>query len=492
VSTFPTDEDERRAIDAVPKGLLVDGRWEAATRERVKGVEDPATGATLGEVADADARDAAHALDAAVSRQQEWADTAPRRRAEILRRAFELMVEREDHLALLATLEMGKPLAQARAELRYAADFLLWFSEEATRISGEFRPDPGGNGRIVTMRQPVGPSLLITPWNFPLAMATRKIGPAIAAGCTTVLKPASQTPLCALGIGQVFQDAGLPGGVLNIVTTSDATSTFAPLLRDSRVRKLSFTGSTEVGRTLLAAAADNVLRASMELGGNAPFLVLEDADLDAALDGAMTAKLRNMGQSCTAANRFLVHESIVEEFVTGLTSRMERLSVGRGTDPDVDVGPLIDATAQRRVAALVSSACDQGADLRLGGAPGPGAGHFFPPTVLTGVGEGAAMSREEIFGPVAAVRSFRDEFEAVAAANSTMYGLVAFVYTSDLGRAIRVSERIEAGMVGVNRGMVSNAAAPFGGTKQSGLGREGGLEGIHEYLETKYLSVATG
>jgi succinate-semialdehyde dehydrogenase/glutarate-semialdehyde dehydrogenase len=477
---------ERHVIEDVPKTLLIDGCWQPADDDRTHAVEDPATGAVLCEIADAGAADAMRALGAAAIRQDGWAATPSRRRAEILRRAFELMHEREDELALLATLEMGKPLAESRAEARYAADFLLWFSEETTRVTGEFRTDPAGGGRIITLRRPVGPSLLITPWNFPLAMATRKVGPAIAAGCTMVLKPASQTPLCALALGRLFQDAGLPPGVLNVITTSDAGSVFGPLLRDPRARKLSFTGSTEVGRSLLAAASDQVLRSSMELGGNAPFVVFEDADLEAAVDGAMIAKLRNMGQSCTAANRFLVHEAVFEPFVAALVARMESLRLGRGTDREVEVGPLIDAEARARVANFVNAARDRGAELHLGGEPVDAPGHFFPPTVLTGE---AAISSEEIFGPVAAVRTFRDEAEVIAMANDTIYGLVAFVYSRDLARAMRVAERIETGMVGINRGIVSNVAAPFGGTKQSGLGREGGFEGVHEYLETQYLAL---
>ena len=390
------------------------------------------------------------------------------------------------------TLEMGKALAESRAEIAYAAEFMRWFSEEAVRVHGRYMLNTTGKGRILTMRQPVGVCVFVTPWNFPTAMGTRKIAPAIAAGCTMVVKPAQQTPLSMLALAKILEQAGLPGGVLNVITARHAGAVVEPLLRDERTRKLSFTGSTEVGRRLIEQSAQQVLRVSMELGGNAPFIVFEDADLDAAVAGAMTAKMRNVGEACTAANRFHVHESVAEEFARRLTERMRALRVGRGTDPDVDVGPLIDAAQREKVAALVDDAVRRGAELALGGGAlsGPAhPGYFFEPTVLTGVPDDARVLAEEIFGPVAPIATFSSEEQAVEAANRTEYGLVAYVYTRDLARALRVCEGIETGMVGLNQGIVSNPAAPFGGVKQSGFGREGGFEGIGEYLETKYVAV---
>lgn len=478
-------------VGRVPKGLFVGGSWRDATGGGTLAVEDPSTGSVLCEVADATPEDAMAALDAAVAVQGEWAAVAPRERGEILRRAYEAVVARVDELALLMTLEMGKPLAESRAEVLYGADFLRWFSEEAVRIEGRFAIAPNGGSRMLTMRQPVGPCLLITPWNFPLAMGTRKIGPAVAAGCTMVVKPAKQTPLSMLALAQILEQAGLPGGVLNVFTSSSSGRTTAPLIKDPRLRKLSFTGSTEVGRTLIAAAAENVLRVSMELGGNAPFVVFEDADLDAAVEGAMVAKMRNIGEACTAANRFHVHESVADAFTEKLAARMGALKVGRGVEADVAVGPLIDDDQRGKVRALVEDAVTKGARCVVGGVDGvpDGAGYFFPPTVLAAVPDDADLLREEIFGPVAPVATFADEDEAIAAANRTEYGLVAYVYTRDLDRALRVIERLDTGMVGLNQGMVSNAAAPFGGVKQSGFGREGGAEGIDEYLSTKYAAI---
>ncbi len=485
----PTPADERRVVEAVPHALRIGGEWRPAASGATISVEDPSTGDILTEVADADEQDALAALDAAATAQADWAATAPRERGEILRRSYELIMERVDNLALLMTLEMGKPLGESRAEITYAAEFFRWFAEEAVRITGRYSLAPDGGSRMLVMRQPVGPSVQITPWNFPLAMGTRKIGPAVAAGCTMVVKPAQQTPLSMLALADLMGEAGLPAGVLNIITASKAGRVIEPLLLDPRTRKLSFTGSTEVGRVLLRQAADNVLRTSMELGGNAPFVVFDDADVNAAIDGAVLAKMRNIGEACTAANRFHVHESVAEEFTNGLAERMAAMKVGRGTDPDVKVGPLIDAKQRDKVAELVEDAIGKGASAVVGGKPLDGPGYFFPPTVLRDVPPTARILREEVFGPVAPVATFATEDEAVAAANNTEFGLVSYFYTRDLARALRVSERLETGMIGLNRGVVSNPAAPFGGVKQSGIGREGGLEGIAEYLEVKYIAM---
>ena len=486
----PNSTAEQAVIDAVPTQLLINGRWRAAQRDATFAVEDPATGKAIADVADATPADGEAALAAAAAAQPSWAAVAPRERGEILRRAFEQITERVDDLALLMTLEMGKPLAESRAEISYGAEYFRWFAEQAVRVDGEYATGPGGVGRVLVMRQPVGPCLLITPWNFPLAMGTRKIGPAVAAGCTMVVKPASQTPLSMLALAQILIEAGLPDGVLNLVTTSHSGELMEPLIRDFRTRKLSFTGSTEVGRRLLEQAAEQVLRTSMELGGNAPFIVFDDADIEAAVDGAMIAKMRNMGEACTSANRFLVHQGVTEQFTELLTERMGALRVGRGTEDGVEVGPLINAQARDKVAELVQDAVSLGAQVRVGGEALDGPGHFYPPTVLTDVPAEARVNREEIFGPVAAIRTFDTEQQAVTAANDTEFGLVSYVYTSDLTRAVRVSENLETGMVGLNQGMVSNPAAPFGGVKHSGLGREGGFEGISEYLETKYVALA--
>lgn len=479
-------------LGSTPTGMLVDGRWRASSSGATFGVANPATGEAIAEVADATPEDALAALAAAARAQQGWAGTAPRQRGEVLRRAFELTTERAEHLATLMTLEMGKPLAESRAEVAYGAEFLRWYAEEAVRIGGRYAVAPDGRSRILVTKRPVGPSLLITPWNFPLAMATRKIAPALAAGSTCVLKPARLTPLTSLAFGQVLLDAGLPRGVANILPTSRAGEVAAPLLVDPRLRKVSFTGSTEVGRRLLAAAAPRVLRTSLELGGNAPFLVFEDADLDAALAGAQVAKLRNTGEACTAANRFLVHTSLVGEFAGRLAEAFGRLRSGSGLDEGVDLGPLIDPDAREGVHAKVASAVDDGARVLTGGDVPAGPGSFYPATVVTDVPEHTRLWREEIFGPVASVRSFETEDEALALANATDAGLVAYAYTRDVARVIRLTERLEAGMLGVNQGIVSNPAAPFGGVKQSGLGREGGHEGIEEYLETVYVAIATG
>jgi len=470
--------------------LLIGDGWTDAEGGATLPVEDPSTGEVLAEVADATEADALAALAAADEAQAGWAATAPRERAEILRRAFEAVTARGEELSLLMTLEMGKPLPEARAELAYGAEFLRWFSEEAVRVAGRYALSPTGDSRMLVSRAPVGPCLLITPWNFPLAMATRKVAPAVAAGCTMVLKPAAQTPLTSLAFARIMREAGLPPGVLNVVTTSSSGRTMAPLISDERLRKLSFTGSTEVGRTLVRQSAERLLRTSMELGGNAPFLVFEDADLEDAVEGALLAKLRNGGEACTAANRLLVHASLAERFAERLAERMRGLTVGRGTEPGVDVGPLIDAAQREKVASLVGEAVDGGARVLCGGGPIDGPGYFFAPTVLADPAPDAALLHEEIFGPVAPVVAFDDEAAAIASANATEYGLVAYVYTRDLSRALRVTDALETGMVGVNRGVVSNAAAPFGGVKASGLGREGGAEGIGEYLETKYAAIA--
>ena len=483
--------DESRVLGAVANDLLIGGKWRPAASGRTLAVEDPATGRTLVEVADGGASDALAALEAAHAAQPAWAATPPRERGEILRRAFEAILANADDLALLMTLEMGKPVSESKAEIAYGGEFFRWFSEETVRIAGGYSVAPAGGSRIIVMRQAVGPALLITPWNFPMAMGTRKIGPAIAAGCTMVLKPSELTPLSSLALAQVLIDAGLPPGVLNVVNTTDAGGTTAPLLRDPRLRKLSFTGSTAVGKSLIQAASEQVLRVSMELGGNAPFLVFADADLDAALDGAMLAKMRNGGEACTSANRFYVQRDIAEEFATRLAERMGNLKVGRGTDEGVLVGPLINDRQRAKVVRLVDDAVAKGARVLCGGGAVEGPGYFYQPTVLLPVPAEAELLREEIFGPVAPVVAFDHEDQAVDAANATEYGLVAYVYTRDLDRALRLAEGIKAGMVGLNQGVVSNPAAPFGGVKSSGFGREGGREGIEEYLDVKYLAIKT-
>jgi succinate-semialdehyde dehydrogenase/glutarate-semialdehyde dehydrogenase len=488
-SATPSATDERALLERVPTKLYIAGKWRDATGGRSFAVEDPATQEVLVEVADAQLEDALAALAAAADRQAEWAATAPRERGEILRRAYEEIVERAGELARLMTLEMGKALAESRAEVGYAAEFFRWFSEEAVRIHGRYMINTTGKGRILTIRQPVGPCVFVTPWNFPMAMGTRKIAPAVAAGCTMVIKPAQQTPLSMLALAKILEDAGVPGGVLNVITTQHAGAVIEPLLRDPRTRKLSFTGSTEVGRKLIEQSAEQVLRVSMELGGNAPFLVFEDADLDAAVDGAIVAKMRNVGEACTAANRFHVHESVADEFSRRLAERMGALKLGRGTDPDTAVGPLIDESQRTKVEELVGDAVSRGARTLLGGERVDGRGYFFAPTVLADVPDDARLLGEEIFGPVAPIATFSSDDEAIAAANRTEFGLVAYLYTRDLSRAFRVSEAIEAGMIGLNQGIVSNPAAPFGGVKQSGFGREGGFEGIGEYLETKYVAI---
>ncbi len=482
-------DGEAKVLDAVAKDLLMGGQWRPARSGRRLRVEDPATGQVVAEVADAGPADALEALGAAAEAQDAWAAAPPRERGEILRRAYELMTEKADDLALLMTVEMGKPVAESKGEVAYAADFFRWVSEEAVRVDGGYKVAPQGGSRPLVLRQPVGPCLLITPWNFPAAMAARKVAPAIAAGCTMVLKPAQQTPLSALAMAQILAEAGLPAGVLNVVTTSSAGEATAPLLADQRLRKVSFTGSTEVGRQLMAQAAGQILRVSLELGGNAPFLVFSDADLGAAVEGAVLAKMRNGGEACTAAIRFFVHSSVYGEFAERLADAMVDLPIGRGTEARVRVGPLIDDRQRQKVASLVDAAIGRGAKALCGGAVPQRPGYFYEPTVLVDVPGDAELCRAEIFGPVAPVFSFEADEEALALANGTEYGLVAYAYTRDLGRALWLAERLEVGMLGLNRGIVSDPAAPFGGVKASGIGREGGAVGIDEYLEVKYVSV---
>jgi succinate-semialdehyde dehydrogenase/glutarate-semialdehyde dehydrogenase len=483
-------ESETAVLNRVPSGLFIGGQWRSAAQGAVIDVEDPATGEVIAQVPDGEIEDGTAALDAAVAAQAGWAATAPRDRGEILRRAFELITARIDDLALLMTLEMGKTVAESKAEITYAAEFFRWFAEEAVRISGRYSTAPNGATRLLTMKQPVGPCFFITPWNFPLAMGTRKIGPAIAAGCTMVVNPASLTPLSMYALAGILEEAGLPAGVLNVVTTARTGALAEPIIRDSRLRKLSFTGSTPIGKRLVEQSAEQLLRVSMELGGNAPFLVFADADLDRAVDGAMLAKMRNVGEACTAANRFLVHESLADEFARRFAARMADLKVGRGTEAGIDVGPLVDASTRDKVAELVADAVDTGAKVLTGGSTVGERGYFYAPTVLTGVEPNARLLAEEIFGPVAPIVAFSSDEEALTMANDTEYGLVAYVFTQDTGRALRIAEGLETGMVGLNQGVVSNPAAPFGGVKHSGFGREGGSEGIEEYLETKYVGIA--
>lgn len=485
-----TQLDEDTLLASIPTGLFIGGRWRAAADGGTFAVEDPSRGSVLLKVANATAEDGAEALDAACSAQHSWAKTGARTRAEILRSAFEAVTERADDFALLMTLEMGKPLAESRGEVAYGAEFLRWFSEEAPRISGRYATAPNGESRLLVLKRPVGPCLFITPWNFPLAMATRKIAPAIAAGCTMVLKPAALTPLTALLFAEVLQQAGLPAGVLNVIQTSNAGAVTAPLVRDARLRKLSFTGSTEVGKRLIADASDQVLRVSMELGGNAPLIVFDDANLEKAVDGAMLAKMRNGGEACTAANRILVQSRIAPQFTARLVQRMAAHTVARGTEPASKTGPLVDESTRQKVHELVLDAVAAGAKIATGGEILPGPGYFYTPTVLVDVPQSARILREEVFGPVAPIITFESEAEAVKLANDTEYGLVAYAFTENLNRGLRLAEDLDVGMLGLNTGIVSNPAAPFGGVKHSGTGREGGLEGIEEYLETRYVGIA--
>ncbi|BDZ52139.1 NAD-dependent succinate-semialdehyde dehydrogenase [Frondihabitans sucicola] len=484
-----TASREQQILTSVPTDLLINGVWRPAQSGSTFAVIDPATGDELAQVADGTPADGIAALDAADAAAADWAATAPRKRGEILRRAFDLAIEHQEDLAVLMTIEMGKSLPEARGEVTYGAEFLRWFSEEAVRISGRYGRNPEGTGTAIVSHRPVGPCLLITPWNFPLAMATRKIAPALAAGCTVVLKPAELTPLTSLFLGSLLLEAGVPDGVVNIVTTTDSSGVGSALMADPRLRKVSFTGSTPVGKVLLKQAADNVLRTSMELGGNAPFLVFDDADIEAAVAGAMLAKFRNIGEACTAANRFFVHASVANEFASRLTAKVRELGVGRGTDDGVSIGPLINAAAVEKNAELVDDATSRGATIVTGGSAIDGPGTFFAPTVLTGIQPGTRLLREEIFGPVAAITTFETEDEGVRLANDTEFGLVSYAFTRDLARGHRLVDSLRSGMLGLNTGVVSNAAAPFGGVKSSGLGREGGLEGIHEYLDTTYTLI---
>lgn len=475
-------------VDSVPTDLLIAGRW-VPTDTRIA-VDNPATGEVIAHVADATAAHGASALDAAHSAAAEWSATDPRYRSDILRRACDLVQARSEELALLITTEMGKPIAEARGEVTYAAEFLRWFSEEAVRIAGRYSQAPIGGTRLITIKQPVGPVLAITPWNFPLAMGTRKVGPALAAGCTVIIKPSEFTPLTTLEFGRILLEAGVPDGVVNIITTSDAPGVCTPLIADERLRKITFTGSTPVGRKLIEQSAHNVQRVSMELGGNAPFIVCDDADLDRAVDGAMLAKMRNNGEACTAANRFIVHRSVVEQFTARLSERMCGLVVGNGIDPDTQLGPLINENAVTKVRELVDDAVARGARTITPDTAPSEIGYFHPPTVLTDVPPSARIMSEEVFGPVAPVTTFDTDDEALRMANATEYGLVGYVFTENLSRAVRLAEGLQTGMVGLNQGVVSNPAAPFGGVKASGTGREGGAEGIEEYLETKYVGLA--
>ena len=486
-----TSTQEPLDIDGltVPRRLLIAGQWQDAAGGQTFSVINPSDASVITNIADADVEDGLTAVDAAAAAFPAWAATPTRKRAEILSRCFELMTERSEQIAHLISLENGKALPDARGEVAYAAEFFRWYAEEAVRIIGEVSTSPSGANRILVQHQPIGVCILITPWNFPAAMATRKLAPALAAGCTTVLKPAGLTPLTSLAIAQLMMDAGVPAGVVNVITTSKTNDVMTPMLADPRVRKLSFTGSTGVGRHLLRLAADNVLKCSMELGGNAPFLVFNDADLDKSIEGVLVAKMRNGGQACTAANRIYVQRGIQAEFSSRLARRMSALTVGPGTEPATEVGPLVDEASVNKVHALVQDALDQGARLLTGGKLPDGAGYYYPPTVVTNVPFHARMVNEEIFGPVASVIVFDDEDEVIAAANDTEYGLAAYVFTEDLRRGLRVAERLESGMVALNRGLVSDPAAPFGGVKQSGLGREGAHQGLLDFTETKYIAV---
>lgn len=480
---------EQELLDSVQTGLSIGGEWQASSSAATLTVQDPATGEVIKEIADATVEDAVRALDAAVAAQDAWAATPSRERSNILRRAFDLLIERKEDFALLMAMEMGKPIAEARGEVVYGAEFLRWFSEEAVRVQGDYRQNPEGTGTMIVSHLPVGPCYFITPWNFPLAMATRKIAPALAAGCTVVVKPAQLTPLTTIFFAQLLEEAGVPAGVVNVVQTSKSSAQSSALLSDTRLRKLSFTGSTPVGVKLLEAAAQNVLRTSMELGGNAPFIVFEDADLDRAVEGALIAKFRNIGQACTAANRVIVHESVADEFAKRVAERVSEMRVGRGTEEDSNIGALIDDKAVANTARLVADAVDTGATIVTGGEAIDGPGNFFQPTVIDNLSPQSAIMREEIFGPLLGIIRFKTEEEAVEIANNTEYGLISYVFTENIHRGHRMIEKLESGMMAMNTGLASNAAAPFGGLKQSGLGREGGFEGIQEFLSKKYTII---
>jgi succinate-semialdehyde dehydrogenase / glutarate-semialdehyde dehydrogenase len=473
----------------VPTDLYIGGKWRKSSDNQRFDVIDPATEKPIASVASASVEDAKAAVDAASAAMEGWAAKKPRERAEVLRKAFDLILRDTERFAKLMTIENGKALADSRAEVAYAAEFFRWYAEEAVRNIGEVSRAPSSGARIFVQHKPAGVAVLVTPWNFPAAMATRKIGPALAAGCAVVLKPASETPLTMLALMPVMEEAGVPAGVINVLPSRRSGPVVDAMLKDPRVRVVSFTGSTEVGRKLLHAAADNVVKPAMELGGNAPFIVFDDADVDAAIDGAMIAKMRNMGEACTAANRFYVHEKVHDEFAKKLTARMQALKVGNGLDDGVMLGPLVNADTRDKVKALVEDAVGKGASVLTGGKAPSGPGYFYPATVLDKVPDSAKLLREEIFGPVAALQTFNSEDDVIKRANDTEYGLVAYVYTRDLTRGMRVSERLDFGMIGLNRGLVSDPAAPFGGTKQSGIGREGAHEGLMEFMETQYVSL---
>lgn len=484
--------DVQSIIDKVNTGLFIDGQWRDAETGDTIDVINPATGKVIAKVADGSEKDAQDAIEAAGRAQKSWAATPPRERGEILRRAFELLMEKQDEIGAVMTAEMGKSLTEAKGEVAYGAEFFRWFSEEAVRIGGDYMKSTDGKNRLMISKEPVGPCILVTPWNFPLAMGTRKIGPALAAGCTVVLKPAQLTPLTSFMLTEVLVEAGVPAGVVNVVTSSSARRVVTPWMESGIARKISFTGSTDVGKNLLKQAADNVLKTSMELGGNAPFIVCEDADLDKAVEGAMQAKMRNIGEACTAANRLIVHSSVADEFAKRMAERMEALKVGNGLEDGVDIGPLVEGKALDKVAELVDEAVSAGAHVVTGGKRVEGDGFFYEPTVLTNIPADVAINREEIFGPVAPIYTFDSEDEAIEMANATEFGLSSYLYTENLEKALRLSEQIEAGMVGLNTGLVSNPAAPFGGVKESGLGREGSQFGIDEYLEIKYVATPVG
>lgn len=484
--------DVQSIIDKVNTGLFIDGQWRDAETGDTIDVINPATGKVIAKVADGSEKDAQDAIEAAGRAQKSWAATPPRERGEILRRAFELLMEKQDEIGAVMTAEMGKSLTEAKGEVAYGAEFFRWFSEEAVRIGGDYMKSTDGKNRLMISKEPVGPCILVTPWNFPLAMGTRKIGPALAAGCTVVLKPAQLTPLTSFMLMEVLIEAGVPAGVVNVVTSSSARRVVTPWMESGIARKISFTGSTDVGKNLLKQAADNVLKTSMELGGNAPFIVCEDADLDKAVEGAMQAKMRNIGEACTAANRLTVHSSVADEFAKRMAQRMEALKVGNGLEDGVDIGPLVEEKALDKVAALVDEAVSAGAHVVTGGKRVEGDGFFYEPTVLTNIPADVAINREEIFGPVAPIYTFDSEDDAIEMANATEFGLSSYLYTENLEKALRLSEQIEAGMVGLNTGLVSNPAAPFGGVKESGLGREGSQFGIDEYLEIKYVATPVG
>jgi len=480
---------EQQLIDSLPTKLWIGGEQVDAKDGATMPVHDPSTGEVLVEVADASPEDATKALDAACAVQREWASTPARERGEILRKAWELVLQRGEDIALLMTLEMGKALSESKAELTYGSEFLRWFAEEAVRINGRYTPSPAGTGRILVIKQPVGPCLAITPWNFPLAMGTRKLGPAFAAGCTMIVKPAGSTPLTMLLLAEIFAEAGLPKGVLSVLPSSHSSEVTEPLINDPRLRKLTFTGSTGVGKMLVEKSSKQLLRTSMELGGNAPFVVFDDADVDAAVEGAMLAKIRNGGEACTAANRFHVANSVREEFTAKLVEKVKALKVGRGSEEGTEVGPLIDQSQLDTVSELVDDAVTKGATVLCGGSAPEGPGTFYTPTVLADVPADARILHEEVFGPVAPITGFDTEEEGIALANDTEFGLVAYMYTQGLDRGLRVAEELQSGIVGVNRGVVSDVAGPFGGIKESGFGREGGTEGINEYLEVKYIAL---